>query len=72
MAFITRLSENSLKKPLRVLFAAAAIVLLLFKPSEAAAEGIAPTRSSAVLTATGQLDVSSRSTPSCPTRSNRL
>lgn len=60
MAFITRLSENNLKQPLRVLLAAAVVVLLLFKPSEAAAEGIAPTRSSAVLTATGQLDVSSR------------
>ncbi|WP_425451192.1 DUF4390 domain-containing protein [Kingella potus] len=45
---------------LRLFLTAVLFGILLLRPSESAAEGITPVRSTAVLTATGQLDVSSR------------
>ena len=53
MAFITHLFKNS--KTIWLTF-----VLLLLNPSWVAAEGIGITRSTAILTNSGQLDVSSR------------
>ena len=59
MAFFTHLSANA-RKHARTAAALLCGAVLLLRPSEAAAESIAPTRSAAVLTESGQLDISSR------------